>query len=224
MTDQEGVQEVVAEPQAEQEAPEQDSQQINWQRANETMAQQKKRLDELEQQNRMFQQQQMLYQQQAQAAKQSTASPLDSIADDDIVTGAEFKGTMSKLLQAEKQQFESALQQQQRELKTLSMRAQYSDYDKVVANTLKKAENDPALAQAIASSSDPHRLAYEIGRASMPAQQQVNDAKRIVENAQKPGSVSQAATGGSALAKVDYFMNMSDADFERHIASVKRGA
>ena len=42
--------------------------------------------------------------------------------------------------------------------------------------------------------------------------QKSENAQRIVENARKPGTLSQGG-GQAALSKADYFASMSDAEF-----------
>lgn len=214
-------------PAVEQKQP--DSQEVNWQQARETMAQQKQQLDELAQQNQLLQQQQAMIQANAmQQAPQNvqSADPLQSMSDDDVLTGADFK----KAIAGQVSQFQSALDKQSQQVKQMAMQSQYPDYQEVVGYTLRNANNDPALAQAIASSSDPQLLAYQLGKANPEYQQAQQakkhsaDAQRIVENSQKPSAVSTAATGSGALSRADWFLNCSDRDLEQHIAKVKAGA
>ena len=95
MTDlNQGVAEVVAEPQPEQES-QPTNQEMNWKAANDTLAQQKQRLGELERSNQVYQQQLSMVQshinQQAQAASaQAPVSPMDGMPGDDLVTVADF--------------------------------------------------------------------------------------------------------------------------------------
>lgn len=227
MTDETGVSEGVAAPQAEPEVAQND-QEMNWQRAQETMAEQKRALDEAQRQNQTYQQQLNVFQnymnnqQQQQVAQ--PASPLESISDDDVVTGADMKRAMNSFLSEKERVFQQKLEEQQSQLSVMGLRSQYSDYDNAVQNTVKMAENDPQLAEALRTSSNPGLLAYQLGKAQVAQpNEQAAAAKKIVENSQKPGSVSQAATGGSALSKVDFFSDLSDKDFEEHVAKVKRG-
>jgi hypothetical protein len=227
MTDDMGVVEGVAAPQAESEVQQPSDQEINWQKANETMAEQKRALEEAQRQNQTYQQQlnvfqNYLNQQQQQPAQ--TAAPLDDFNDDDVVTGADMKRAMSRVLEEKEKAFQQQLKAQESQLAVMALRSQYPDYNEVVQDAVKMAENDPQLAEAIRTSSNPGLLAYQLGKARSAApSQQVAAAQKIVENAQKPGSASQAATGGSALSKVDYFMDMSAKEFEEHIAKVKMG-
>lgn len=228
MTEEMGVTEEAAAPQPE--APQQSNQEMNWQAAQETMAQQKQALDQLNQQNQTYQQQLNVFQnymnqQQTQQVAQPSASPLDFISDDDVVTGSEVKKAFSSAFSEKEKQFNQRIEQQEQQLNLLRMKAEHPDYQEVVQSAIKMAETNPELAEAIRTSSNPGILAYQLGKANhvpQPSEQAVA-AKRIVENAQKPGSAAQAATGGSALSQADYFMDMSPQDFEAHIAKVKRG-
>ena len=227
MTDNPGVQETVAESQpATPEVEAQQSQEMNWQAAQQTMAEQKQALEQLKQQNQTYQQQLGVFQNymNQQQASASQSSPLDSISDDDVITGGEMKRAMQSMLSEKERVFQEQMEAQKSQLAVMNLRSQYPDYENVVGNTLKMAENNPELAEAIRTSSNPALLAYQLGKATAPqANQQAAQAQRIVENSQKPGSATHAATGGSALSKVDYFMDMSDADFEAHVGKVKRG-
>lgn len=223
-----GVEEVVAEPQAETEANEQSNQEVNWQAAQQTMAQQKQALEDAQRQNQTYQQQLNVFQNymnQQQQQPAQAASPMDSLSDDDVITGADMKRALGSMMAEKEKQFQTELEQQKSQLAVMNMRSQHSDYDQSVQNAIKMAETNPELAEAIRTSSNPGLLAYQLGKGTNPqASEQAAAAKRIVENAQKPGSSTQAATGGSALSKVDFFMDMSNQDFEKHIAGVKRGA
>ena len=224
-------QENVADSQPAEPEAQQSSQEINWQKANETMAEQKRRLEELEQRNQTYQQQLGVFQnymsQMQQQSSQQSQSPLDRISEDDVITGGEFKAALQSMMQEKEQSFQQKLAQYEQQMSVMQMKAQYPDYDNVVRETVKMAEQNPALAEAIRSSSNPHLLAYQLGKAntgnSAMASRQVEEARRMVENSQKPGSLAGATGGGGALSKADFIMNMSDQDFENHVAKVKRG-
>jgi len=223
MTEEQGVHaETVAESQepATQEQPNQ--QDVNWKAANETMAQQKQEIEQLKQRENLLLQRQQEMLQSPPPAQQAAqpANPFEGMDEQDVATVGDFQRVLSQKEQTFNQQMDSVNKQ----LKLMGYRSQFSDYDNVVQNTLKKAETNPALAQAIASSSDPHLLAYELGREQAQGNaKKAAEAQRMVENAQKPGSVSNAPTGGSSLSAVDYIKNLSDSEFEAKIAAVKRG-
>lgn len=214
-----GVNETVAES-SEQSAS---NQEINWKQAQEALAEQKRAMDELKQQNMTYQQQLQVFQNymnQQQAPKE----PDDSFGDEDLLTGADLKKALKKTMSAKEKELQGTLSEMQAKIKLYEMRSRYSDYDEVVKNTLNLAKQDPALAEAIQTSSNPHLLAYQLGRGATGDKSKASvEAQKIVENAQKPGSLSAASAGSQTLSKVDYFANMSDADFEKHIAKVKYG-
>lgn len=221
MTEQEGVTEAVAESQQQESQP--NDQEVNWRKANETMAQQKQELEQLKQQNALLQRW-AENQNQAQQQVAQPANPLDSMSEDDVLTVGEFKGAFSTALEQEKAAMQRELQEVRKQQTLMQYRSQYSDYDNVIANTMKLAEQDPALAEAIASSKNPQLLAYRLGKPEYERQQQeAQKAQRMLENAAKPGSVANASTGGSGISSVDMILNMSDEEFEKRIASVKRG-
>ena len=223
MTEQEGA---YAETVAESQRPENNSanqENVNWQAARETMAQQKQRLEQLEQQNALLQRWAEQQSQQQQQVAQP-ANPFEGLSRDDVMTVGEFQGVLNSTMSQKEEQFNRRVADLEKQQKLMSYRSKYQDYDNVVQDTLKKAETNPALAQAIMSSSDPHLLAYELGRSGYAEQRKAQaNAARILENSNKPGSIANASTGGSALSSVDHIMNMSDADFEARIAAVKRG-
>jgi len=221
----------VADSQTAETTHEPSNQEINWQKANETMSEQKRRLEQLEQQNQTYQQQLGVFQnymtQMQQQPAQSARSPLDNLAEDDVVTGGEVKAVLQNVISQQEQSFQQKVAQYEQQMQIMQMKSQFPDYENVVRETVKMAEQNPALAEAIRTSSNPGLLAYQIGRnanagAAQPSQQ-VEEARRMVENAQKPGSLAGATGGGGALSKADFFLNMSEQDFEQHVAKVKRG-
>jgi len=226
MTDETGVEEGVADPQVPA-TEEQGNQQINWQAAQSTMAEQKKAIEELRRDRDTRDQQLAVYQnymnQQQQAPQESARSPLDDINEDDVMTGADFKRTMSSMLTQKEREMQNALQAQERKISLMAMRSQHSDYDEAVRNAVELAETNPELSAAISSSSNPQLLAYQLGKmhTQQPQASQVAAAQRMVENSQKPGSASQATTGSSALNAMDQVWNMPQDEFEKRIAMVK---
>lgn len=199
----------------------------NFAAMRETMAQQKARNDELELQNRYLQQQTALYESTINERRQQEAQklPWETISDDELLTGAHFKSSMQNGLSM----MERRLQQAEERLKQETFKARHADYNEVVGLTLKEAESNPALAQAIKSSSDPYLLAYTMGKrqqdllAERNRQAKVAEAERVIENSKKPGSVNSVHSGSAPLSKADRMLSMSDRDFEEYIARVKSG-
>jgi len=233
MSENEGVTtEQVADAQPQQEA-QTDNQERNWEAARESLAQATKERDEYRQRLNMVEQQQAIMQansyQQAPQATQPEDNPFDGLSEDDVLTGADFKRAVSKVEERANKRVESELGEIKKQLGTMQAKSQYTDYDEVVGYTLKQAQNDPNLAQAIASSSNPQLLAYQLGKATpdylekKQSKKQSAEAQRIVENAQKPGSVNQATTGGGALSRSEWIKGCDDREFEAHIAKIKGG-
>lgn len=189
----------------EQEVSDQDQ---NWKAAREQLASLKQENDRL---NQAVQQ---LYSVQ-QAPKQQE----DTGSDDDLLTRAEMK----RMLQEKEAQIGATLNE-------LRIQNQYRDFNDVVNkdNLSEITNNYPGLGEAIMSSKDPNLIAYVIGknseryRSKSQSQQQNADAKKIIANSQKPGASATASSGGGALSKADFFMNMSDEDFEKEVSRVKR--
>jgi flagellar motor switch protein FliG len=145
------------------------------------------------------------------------AAPSD---DEDLMT----KGELKKML-AEK---EMIINQQ---LRSTQLKSQFSDYDQVVNKEVfdEIKRDHPEIGQAIMNSRDPDLLAYVIGKNSdayrkrtASKQQQQADALKVMENSQKPGSITQASTGGGALSNANYYESMTPDQFEQHVAKVKR--
>lgn len=222
-----GVVQDAADPQVPASEPK-SNQEVNWQAAQQTMAEQKQAIDDLRRGQDTRDQQLAVYQnymnqQQAQQAQAPQRSALDDIADDDVLTGSDLKRTMSSMLSQKETEMQSALQAQEQKIALMEMRSKHSDYDESVQRAVKLAETNPGLASALSSSSNPQLLAYELGRAQMnqPQASQVDAAKRMVENSQKPGAASQATTGGSTLNALDQIWDMPQQDFEQRIAGIK---
>lgn len=214
----------VADPQ-----PAEDNQSINWSAAQETMAQQKQQLEAEKMRSEMLEQQINVFQSymnQPKEQAQPEPSPLDSISNDDVLTGAEFKSALEGVLSQKERQYQEQMKQTQQQMAVMNMRAQHSDYDDAVSSAMEMAKTNPELAQALSTSSNPQLLAYQLGRGSIqqPQASQVEAAHRMVENAQKPAPASSATTGGSSLNAVDQIWNDSPQDFEKRIAQIKRGS
>jgi hypothetical protein len=114
-------------------------------------------------------------------------------------------------------------------IEELQVAQQHPDYAEVLEKYLTPLiRQKPHLAEGIQGASNKALFAYELGK--MYQQQQIaqavpppvapqatppsETAKRIVENARKPGTLAQAG-GQGALSKADYFATMSDEDFMR---------
>ena len=133
---------------------------------------------------------------------------LDGMKEDDIPNVGE--------LRREWDQKESMYQARLEELQFAQSHPDYAEVlEKFVAPLVKQK---PHLARGIQGSDHPSLMAYELGKMAQQAQERqaaatVNEnAQRIVDNAKKPGTLSQAG-GQSALSQADYYASMSDRDF-----------
>lgn len=116
----------------------------------------------------------------------------------------------------------------QTRIEELQVAQQHPDYAEVIEKfALPLVKEKPHLAEGIQGARNKALFAYELGKMAQqmqqaqqvaPAEPQVPqrsmDAKRIVENARKPGTLSQAG-GQSVLSKADYYASMSDQEFMR---------
>lgn len=139
---------------------------------------------------------------------------IDDINSDDLITGAQLKQAMAER-EAEYQLM----------LGELQVKSQYSDYDEVTAKYgVPLIEKEPDLAQGFLAAPNKAAYLYKIGKLAMNADRQPEpvmqapvqpsrDAQRMVENAKKPGTLSNAVGGAGNLSKADYYATMSDAEF-----------
>lgn len=113
----------------------------------------------------------------------------------------------------------------QARLEELQVQQLHPDYAEVIEKyALPLVQQKPHLAEGIQGARNKALFAYELGAmarqmqqtqqpAQAPAAPQPSEiAQRIVDNARKPGTLSQAG-GQAALSKADYFASMSDAEF-----------
>jgi len=145
-------------------------------------------------------------------------------------------------------------------LRDLQMGVTNPDYATIITTHLPNVlKGNPALAQAIKSSSNPQILAYALAKSDpaylktqsegkIPAELEAvltkagvtdevkanilkqfkdtkglsDEAQRIIANAEKVGSASQAAGAGGGLDGATMYETMSDADLEKRIDEVKR--
>lgn len=221
MTESEGVNETVAGSQESKAGA--NDQDKNWKAAHETMAQQKRENEELRgQMNLLLQRQQELNAavHQRQQESRRPADPFEGLDPQDVPTVSDFQ----RVLAHEKAQFASELESLKKQQRLSAYRSTLEDYDNVIQAALKETEHDPELAEAMATSSNPHLLAYRLGKSGYEAQKRKQaEAQRLLDNANKPGSVTQANSGGSAMSAMDHVWNMSDEEFNARIAKIKRG-
>lgn len=121
-------------------------------------------------------------------------------------------------LRREWEQKESMYQSRLEELQVAQAHPDYAEVlDKFLVPLLKQK---PHLAEGIQGSRNKSMYAYELAKMAQGLQERQvattanENAQRIVENAKKPGTLSQAG-GQGALSKADYFASMSDQEFMR---------
>ena len=152
---------------------------------------------------------------------------IDEINSDDLVTGAQFKQAMAER-EAEYQLM----------LGELQIKASNPDYDEVTSKYgIPLIEKDPDLAQGFLNAPAGNRASYlyKLGKMAMqadrqpePAQREApkpsQNAQRIVDNARKPGTLSNSVGGAGSLSQLDYIASLSDKDFiamvEKNLAEV----
>lgn len=115
----------------------------------------------------------------------------------------------------------------QERLEELQVAQQHPDYAEVLQNfVVPLIKQKPHLAEGIQGARNKALFAYELGKMAQqmqapapiapPQERQAatkaENAQRIVENARKPGTLSQAG-GQGALSKADYYATMSDQEF-----------
>lgn len=122
-------------------------------------------------------------------------------------------------LRTEWESRESAYQSRIEELQVAQMHPDYAEVIEKYAIPL--VHQKPHLAEGLQGAKNKALFAYELGKMAQQMQAHAapqeparpsENAQRMVENARKPGTLSQ--TGGqAALSKADYFASMSDAEF-----------
>lgn len=123
-----------------------------------------------------------------------------------------------------RQAWEQREAEYQSRIEELQVAQQYPDYAEVIEKfALPLVKEKPHLAEGIQGARNKAMFAYELGKMAQRMQQtqapvepqaplKSLDAQRIVENARKPGTLSQAG-GQGALSKADYYATMSDKEF-----------
>lgn len=168
------------------------SKEINWQKANHTMAEQSSELRTL------------------RAELNALRNPVvkekefDGKDDDDLSTIADLKKAFSQ-----------ADQKHSEQLAELRAKAKYPDFEKIVSNYGKKLPE--SVRSAIMHSSDPYAAAYEACKDSTAYyKDQLSNvkhdyAKKAEDNLKKPGSASSAGNNGT-VSQGSVYKNMSLAE------------
>ena len=162
---------------------------------------------QLQEQMKMLQDHVSLMQanQQQAAPKQDEYSGL---SDDDVLTVGEAKKYIGKMQES----YQSSVEE-------LRVQQKYADYNEVVTKYLPDVvAKNPTLKTTLQNDPNRYELAYFLAKQSdsfRDTNREVKksaDAQRIVDNGQRPGSLS-AIGGTSPQSQVSNIKNMSDADF-----------
>ena len=152
----------------------------------------------------------LLQAQQQQQMRPQQKDELDSLSDDDVLTVGEAKKFMSKLDS-----------QYKMNINELKMTQKYSDYQNIVTQYLPDVlKQNPSLRESLINSQD-YELAYYLAKNSDSYKKnhkqvkQNADAERIVQNAQRAGSLSSVGQT-SPMSEAKRYKDMSDADFKKH--------
>lgn len=155
----------------------------------------------------------------AQKPVQENRKVLEDERDDDLLTVGKFRQTQAA--------YENQLRQQEEnyrlKLNELETKVQHSDYDEVMDKyAIPLLKNNRDFAIAFQNSENKASFAYNLGRMMKDSQPRPQapvetegsqKAQRIVENSNKPGTLSSARGGQPSLSKAEYYGSMSDADF-----------
>lgn len=132
----------------------------------------------------------------------------DGVDRSDVLT----VGEMEKAWESREAEYLSRIEE-------LQVAQQYPDYAEVIEKfALPLVKSKPHLAEGIQGARNKALMAYELGKMAKqmqqtpPPVQQSSIAQKIVENAKKPGTLSQSG-GQSVLSKADYYATMSDQEF-----------
>jgi|SRR5690606_7618765 len=143
--------------------------------------------------------------------RQQPKDDFDGLSEDDVLTVRDLKKALSK----KEQQFQMTIQE-------LQMTQRYPDYQQVVSKYLPEVfKQNPSLRDTLARTQD-YELAYYLAKNSDSYKQAVKsekknaDAERIVQNANKAGSLSSVGQT-SPINQAKRYKEMSDAEFMQHV-------
>lgn len=196
--------------------------QVNEQEAKEAEAEKVVPLDALEaeraQRQKLADELQMikdhfaLLKSQQESQKQPKKSEFEGLSDDDVLTVGEFK----KALQSKDQQYQMSMEE-------LRVMQQNPDYQEVVTKYLPEVlKSNPELRRSLETTQD-YQLAYHLAKNSdqyrqahsQPAQKS-KEAQKIIENANRAGSLSSAGAG-TPVSEAMRYKDMSEDEFRRAV-------
>jgi hypothetical protein len=135
----------------------------------------------------------------------------DGMKDDDVPNVSELR-----------KEWEARESNYQARLEELQVQQAHPDYAEVIEKyALPLVQQKPHLAEGLRGATNKALFAYELGvmarqmqTPAVAAPTKSENAQKMVDNARKPGTLSQAG-GQSVLSKADYFASMSDQEFMR---------
>lgn len=149
--------------------------------------------------------------QQYQQQQPQQKDELDSLSDDDVLTVGEAKKFMSRM----DGQYKSNIQE-------LKMTQKYPDYQQIVTKYLPDVlKQNPSLTSTLQQSQD-YELAYYLARNSDSYKKDHKkvkknaDAERIVQNANRAGSLSSVGHT-SPINNAKQYKEMTDSDFREQV-------
>lgn len=166
---------------------------------------------QLQDEMRVIKENLMLMQSQQQH-KQQKPQVLDGLQDDDILTVGEAKKYLNDL----NSKYEVSLEE-------IKIAQKYPDYEETIKNYLPNViKNNPRLRKTLEQTQD-YELAYYLARNSDEYRQKHQkkemheDAKRILENSQKTGSLASVGQN-SPISEAKRWRDMSDDEFARQVS------
>lgn len=148
---------------------------------------------------------------QAQQAPKKEQDEFGDLSDDDVVTVKELKQALAR----KEKQVNITLQE-------VKMTQKHPDYQEIVTKYLPEViKNNPAIAESLRKTQD-YDLAYYLAKSSDAYKKEHKrakksaDAERIVQNANRAGSLSSVG-GTSPINEAKRYKEMSDADFTREM-------
>lgn len=179
------------------------TQKINWERANEVLKYQKQRIEELE----------YRLNQAPQKAEEPEKDEFADLDPEDVLTVSQARKLGENLARKEAQKAAKMAVSEYAQSQSVVMsedraRNKYEDYDYVIENyALPMIKNDPALAYKIQQSKNPAETAYKLGKLSDSYEETVTKqatspkAEKILRNTQRPVSSNAAGSNLKSMSK-----------------------
>ena len=155
--------------------------------------------------------------------QQQEVDPFAGLADDDLITAADYKRTLSSIQTRQEEQIRTL----RTEFSEMRARDRHADYDDLIDNYFADlCRQNPGLLQTVMSHKDPAESAYRLAMTHPNYQSNVQKAtaKKIVTkiqtNANAPKTLGARGGGMNRTPTSDPSSQMSDDEFERHMQKV----